>query len=99
MIFFLNHLILIYRSFERFRQLDQSFSSLELIENLNSTLVVEEEPLQKFYDKMAYESLLEVLLTVVTSLFGIFDFACKIFDILWGIFKPVNNLTNLEGKV
>jgi hypothetical protein len=79
--------------------------SIHLINELNQevnstqTIVEEENSLQAFYEEMAYESVLEFLLTIVSSVFGAFDFVCRIVNLLWEIFRPISNLTNLEGKV
>lgn len=54
---------------------------LEFRNNFDST----SDPLQKFYDQMAYESLLEFGLTIVASLFGAFDFVCKVGSLLWDV--------------
>ncbi|KAI6176206.1 hypothetical protein M3Y97_00773200 [Aphelenchoides bicaudatus] len=80
--------------FQQVANFSNAVCSARLIESFNQ----EKDSLQDFYDQMAYESLLEFLLTIVTSVFGAFDFACRLFSLLWDIFRPVTNLTNLEGK-
>ncbi|KAI6234666.1 Short-chain dehydrogenase [Aphelenchoides fujianensis] len=47
---------------------------------------------------MPVGGIIDLCVTVIATIFGVFDFSSKIIRLLWETFRPAINLRNIEGK-
>ncbi|KAI6212111.1 17-beta-hydroxysteroid dehydrogenase 13 [Aphelenchoides besseyi] len=73
-------------------------STTQSVELSQSTQLSDQKSIRAFEDPANFEMAFDLLVQIIGTIFGVFDFIYKVVRVIWEALKPAPNLRNLQGK-